>query len=316
MAKKKGKVEVAIAQRKREILEIVCLYFFLWIFMQIALLEILIFKKGFSLVLLLILNVTVFYIYIFKFIFSKKDIDLQISLNGYVKLRCYNACPKLWDAFFSVASSDISKVCLCLDKNRNYDASNLFLGYSQVSLLAVSRGVVEDFSQDEIATLIGHELGHTKGLSVIKQLIGFFDYGVNIFISYFVFVCATSNLAQLVPQDFIKSHSFVVFSSIAIVGFFLIKISMFAWSFVSVLLINYSLRRNEYLADITAVKLTGKPEVFIRSLEKIRKKSLLDSFCVKMGGSSLIGWMLLNGLMTHPTMDDRIAELKRLFVYR
>ena len=111
------------------------------------------------------------------------------------------------------------------------------------------------FSDDQIETIVAHELGHIRykhiPTYVLFSCLYLFSYPL-----FFMFV--ELPIIQLLPVNWVENYPFI--SSIGSMLFFVMYF-IFGFRYVS--------RRFEHQADLYAVTLTNKPEAFISALERL-----------------------------------------------
>ena len=172
------------------------------------------------------------------------------------------------------------------------------------SLIALSTGLINKMSKDEVEAIIGHEISHiTNGDMITMTLL---QGVVNAFVMFLArilaFVISSSNRKN--RSSFSSNYFFIYLFEI---------IFMILGSFV---LAFYS-RKREFRADKNSAKLLGK-EKMIKALQTLKsvynikdvKKEKLAIQSLKISNNSKRG--LLKLFSTHPPLDDRIDKLKKL----
>lgn len=164
------------------------------------------------------------------------------------------------------------------------------------SLVAVSTGLMQSMTRDEVEAVLAHEMAHVgNGDMVTLTLI---QGVVNTFVIFFARI-----IASLVAQGRDGEES----NSGAYIAVYMILQAVFG--FLASIIVMWFSRQREYRADAGAAKLVGAPKM-IAALHRL-----------KGGGSQLPSEMMAMGiaseekdswLSTHPSLDNRIARLKNL----
>ncbi|WP_166265809.1 protease HtpX [Marinobacter caseinilyticus] len=169
------------------------------------------------------------------------------------------------------------------------------------ALVAVSEGLMQRFSKDEIQAVLGHEIGHVaNGDMVTLTLI---QGVVNTFVIF-----ASRVIGSLVDRLIFRNESGHG------VGFFVV--SMVAQVVLGILastIVFWFSRRREFRADIAGAQLAGRGAM-VNALERLRKESelpdqmpdSLQAFGINRGARGGISALF----MTHPPLESRIAALK------
>ncbi len=171
------------------------------------------------------------------------------------------------------------------------------------SLIALSSGLINKMSQDEIEGIIGHEISHIANGDMITMTL--LQGVVNAFVMFLARILAflISSASRRNRSSYLSNYFFVYLFEI---------VFMILGSFV---LAFYS-RKREFREENSA-RLLGK-EKMIKALEtlksvydiKDRKKEKLAIQSLKISNNSKRG--LLRLFSTHPPLDDRIEKLKEL----
>jgi len=183
--------------------------------------------------------------------------------------------------------------------------------------------LLRDFSRDEVRAVAAHELAHSANRDVALLV---WTHAVSLWVAFI------STLAL------IASHAIFGFGRAAgsteggdwtwalagwIIAFFafvfgaLLWVTTQIWSLISLLTRQAVSRQREYLADATAVAITGDPEALSRALAKIAERPRLSrgaavggSFCIVSPFSAGGWWDELTS--THPAPGRRIEEIQKL----
>lgn len=170
------------------------------------------------------------------------------------------------------------------------------------SLVAVSEGMLQRFSPNEVKAVMAHEIGHVaNGDMVTLTLI---QGVVNTFVMFFARI-----IGSFVDRVIFKNES-------GGFGFGYIIATIFAEIILGILasiIVMWFSRQREFRADAAAAQLAGAGNM-IAALEHLRAEQGIP---VEMPGEMIafgINGSLKNGLagllMTHPPLEQRIAALK------
>ncbi len=170
------------------------------------------------------------------------------------------------------------------------------------ALVAVSAGLLRNFSQDEVKAVIGHEIGHVaNGDMVTLTLI----QGVtNTFVLFF---------ARMVGQIVANSARDRAMGSL---GYYItVMIAQILFGILASMIVMWFSRRREFRADIAGAELVSR-SAMIAALERLKQPTArseadtLPDTMAAMGISSSMKAKLGGLLSSHPPLDVRIAALK------
>lgn len=163
------------------------------------------------------------------------------------------------------------------------------------SLVAVSTGLMNSMTRDEVEAVLAHEMAHIgNGDMVTLTLI---QGVVNTFVVFFAKIIA-SVVAQNKDGETSQGTYMLVYMVLQMVFGFLASIIVMWFS-----------RQREYRADAGAAKLVG-PTKMIAALQRLKgSASQLPQDMTAMGIASDAKDSLLS---THPSLDNRIARLQMM----
>jgi len=171
------------------------------------------------------------------------------------------------------------------------------------SIIAVSSGLLERMSRDEIEAILGHEMTHiTNGDMVTLTLI----QGItNAFVMFFVRILAFVLSGMNRNKESNSTMSYYLFTYLFEIVFMLL----------GSIIICYFSRRREYRADEGGANLTGKYKMIdalvrLKAVHDIKDPATSSNFVNTLKVSSTSGVRYL--FATHPSLEDRIAALKDL----
>ncbi|RKY91650.1 MAG: M48 family peptidase, partial [Ignavibacteriae bacterium] len=174
------------------------------------------------------------------------------------------------------------------DMSKNTKKANAaFTGLGKTKRIILGDTLLDNFSDDEIETVIAHELGHYKKKHIVKNII----FGtVTSFLTLFIIAYLYKN-----------SLPWFGFESITkIAALPLLALCSMLIGLIQTPLGNILSRRYEYQADEYAVKETGNADVFIEALEKLTEQNLGDK-----EPHSFVEWFFYS----HPSIKNRISAI-------
>ena len=174
------------------------------------------------------------------------------------------------------------------DMSKNTKKANAaFTGIGRSKRIILGDTLLDNFSDDEIETVIAHEMGHYKKKHIIK---GIMFSTASSFFTFFI-------IAKLYETTL---HIFG-FSSLEQVAAIPL---LFLWAMIVGLILtplgNIFSRKHEYEADEYAIEVTGKPDSFISTLEKLTEQNLGDKT-----PHPFVEWFFYS----HPSISKRINAI-------
>ena len=170
--------------------------------------------------------------------------------------------------------------------------------FKNASLVAVSTGLLESMSREEVEAVLGHEVAHiANGDMVTLTLI---QGVVNTFVVFFARVAG-----YLVDK--------VVFKTERGVGpgyYITVIVCQIVFGIIASMIVAWFSRQREFRADAGAARLLGSPRPMISALARLgglEPGELPQSFKAS-GISDKPGFMAL--FSTHPPIEERIAALQ------
>jgi len=174
------------------------------------------------------------------------------------------------------------------DMSKNTKKANAaFTGIGKSKRILLGDTLLEKYTDDEIETVIAHELGHYKRKHIIKNIIiGTVSSFLTLFlISYFY-------------QLSLKWFGFAEITKIAALP--LLSLWMMIIGLIQTPLSNLLSRKFEYEADEYAITSSGKPEAFKATLEKLTEQNLGDK-----EPHPFVEWYFYS----HPSIKKRIGAI-------
>ena len=162
------------------------------------------------------------------------------------------------------------------------------------SLVAVSTGLLENMTRDEVEAVLAHEMAHVGNgdmvtLTLIQGVVNTFV----VFLSRLI-----SNMVATNDRGETSGGMYFIVSMVL----------QLLFGFLASFIVMWFSRQREYRADAGAAKLVGAPKM-IAALQRLKgAPSDLPREMTAMGIASEAKDSLLS---THPTLDNRIARLKQ-----
>ena len=177
------------------------------------------------------------------------------------------------------------------DMSKNTKKANAaFAGLGKTKKILLGDTLLNEFTNDEIETVIAHELGHYKHKHII----------INIFvstISSFVVLYLISILHSM-SLDWFNFSSITDIAALPLLSLWAMLIGL-----IQAPLTNILSRKHEYEADKYAVTSTNKKEIFIDTLTKLTEQNLGDK-----EPHPFVEWFFYS----HPSIKNRIAYINSL----
>lgn len=175
------------------------------------------------------------------------------------------------------------------DMSKNTKKANAaFTGLGKTKRIILGDTLLNNYSKDEIETVIAHELGHYKHKHIIKNIL----FGtVSSFLTFFIISILYKN-----------SLSWFDFKSITqIAALPLLSLWAMIIGLIQSPIGNILSRKYEYEADRYAIESTLKPESFISTLNKLTDQNLGDR-----EPHPFVEWFFYS----HPSIKNRINAIK------
>ena len=168
-------------------------------------------------------------------------------------------------------------------------ANAAFTGIGKSKRILLGDTLLENYTKDEIETVIAHELGHYKKKHIIKNIV----IGTA---ASFLTLFAISFLYEISIQWF-GFNKITIVAALPLLSLWIMLIGL-----IQTPLTNIISRKYEYEADEYAVTSTGKPSSFEATLEKLTEQNLGDK-----NPHPFVEWFFYS----HPSIKNRISALKR-----
>ena len=175
------------------------------------------------------------------------------------------------------------------DMSKNTKKANAaFTGLGKTKRIILGDTLLNNYSKDEIETVIAHELGHYKHKHIIKNIL----FGtVSSFITFFIISILYKN-----SLNWFDFESITQIAALPLLSLWAMIIGLIQSPIGNILS-----RKYEYEADRYAIESTLKPESFISTLNKLTDQNLGDR-----EPHPLVEWFFYS----HPSIKNRIDAIK------
>src|SRR5690606_28579851 len=184
-----------------------------------------------------------------------------------------------------------------------YEANAFATGWNKNdALVAVSQGLLERFSPDEVRAVLAHEIGHVANGDMVT--LALIQGVVNTFVMFFARIFG--NFVDKVIFKNEDGHG---------IGYFIATIfAELVLGILASIIVMWFSRKREFKADEAGARLAGT-SAMIGALQRLRAESevpvnMPDSLtALGINGGPKNG--LTGLLMTHPPLEDRLGALRR-----
>jgi STE24 endopeptidase len=218
----------------------------------------------------------IFPVFILPFFYKIKPIENE-SLKSRISELAKDAGLKVENVY----SFDMSK--------NTKKANAAFTGLGKTKRIILGDTLLESYSENEIETVIAHEIGHYKHKHITKNIL----IGT---ISSFVTLFLIAKLYE-VSLNWFGFESVSQISALPLLTLWSILIGL-----VTTPLGNILSRKFEYEADRYAIDATRKPVSFINTLEKLTEQNLGDK-----EPHPIVEWFFYS----HPSINNRISAIRQ-----
>ncbi len=167
-------------------------------------------------------------------------------------------------------------------------ANAAFTGLGKSKRILLGDTLLDNYSNDEIETVVAHELGHYKRKHIIKNIIigTVASFGTLFLIAYF----------YNISLDWFGFKRLQEIAALPILSVWAMLIGL-----VETPLTNIISRKFEYEADEYAVSTTNKPSAFISTLDKLTEQNLADK-----NPHPFVEWFFYS----HPSITNRVNAIR------
>lgn len=183
---------------------------------------------------------------------------------------------------------------------QTHDANAFATGMTKnSSLVAVSTGLLQSMSQDEVEAVVGHEISHVANGDMVTMAL--MQGVLNTFVYFFA-----SIIGHVVDRVIFKTeqgHG---------IGYYIVQmIAQIALSFLASILVMWFSRHREFKADAGGAKLAGK-EKMIGALRALQRAHEPEELPRQFAAFAINGGRVKKLFMSHPPLEERIAALQNL----
>lgn len=173
------------------------------------------------------------------------------------------------------------------------------------ALVAVSQGLLDTMTADEVEAVLGHEIGHIANGDMVTQTL--LQGVLNTFVIIF------ARLIGMVVDNFFRSSDEE--SDGLGWGYFIgSMIAEIFLSFAATAIVMWFSRYREFKADIAGANLAGRQKM-INALKRLQSAHAVHDLPGEMAAFGITGGLgdgLRKIFMTHPPLEDRIAALESM----
>jgi STE24 endopeptidase len=175
------------------------------------------------------------------------------------------------------------------DMSKNTKKANAaFTGLGKTKRIILGDTLLNDYTKDEIETVIAHELGHYKHKHILKNIL----FGtVSSFLTFFII--------SILYKNSLNWFDFKSISQVAALP--LLSLWAMIIGLIQSPVGNILSRKYEYEADRYAIESTLKPECFINTLNKLTDQNLGDR-----EPHPFVEWFFYS----HPSIKNRINAIE------
>jgi len=172
------------------------------------------------------------------------------------------------------------------------------------ALVAVSTGLLEHMSADEVEAVLGHEMAHVANGDMVTQTL---LHGVmNTFVIFFSRVIA--HLVNSILSGNRQGGS----NSYGMTYFAVSMVAQILLGFLANLIVKWFSRYREFHADKGGADLAGREKMIsaLQALQRVNQPHDLPGEMAAFGISGGLGEGMKKLFMTHPPLEERIAALQ------
>ena len=165
------------------------------------------------------------------------------------------------------------------------------------ALVAVSTGLLQAMSADEVEAVVGHEISHVANGDMITMAL--MQGVVNTFVYFFA-----SIIGHFVDRVILKNENGHG------IGYYVTQmIAQIALSFLASMLVMWFSRYREFHADAGGARLAGK-EKMIGALRALQRSHAPEDLPGQLAAFGINGGGVQKMFMSHPPLEERIAALQ------
>ena len=175
------------------------------------------------------------------------------------------------------------------------------------ALVAVSTGLLEHMSADEVEAVLGHEMAHVANGDMVTQTL--LQGVMNTFVIFFSRVIA--HLVNSVLSGNREGNSGG--SSYGMTYFAVSMVAQILLGFLANMIVMWFSRYREFHADKGGADLAGREKMIsaLQALQRVNQPHDLPGEMAAFGISGGLGEGMKKLFMTHPPLEERIEALRR-----
>ena len=170
--------------------------------------------------------------------------------------------------------------------------------FKNSALVAVSTGLLESMSREEIEAVLGHEITHVSNgdmvtLTLIQGVLNTFVFFLSRVVGFFVDKAVFRSERGIGPGYYIT-----------------VMVSQIVFGILASMIVMWFSRRREFRADAGSARLLGTPQPMIGALMRLggMQPGALPQSIATAGVNGAPGWAAL--FSSHPPIEQRIAALQ------
>ena len=184
-----------------------------------------------------------------------------------------------------------------------YEANAFATGWNRNdALVAVSQGLLERFSPEEVRAVLAHEIGHVANGDMVT--LALIQGVVNTFVMFFARIFGNFVDKAIFKNE--EGHGIAYFVTTIVAELVL--------GILASIIVMWFSRKREFRADEAGARLAG-PNAMIGALQRLRAEQGIPVQMPDTLNAFGINGSLKNGLagllMSHPPLEDRIEALRR-----
>jgi heat shock protein HtpX len=236
---------------------------------------------------------------------------IVLATSGAEEIKSREQAPYVWNMVENLcitAGLPMPRVYLIPDSALNAFATGRDPKHASIAL---TKGIVDRLENEELEGVIAHELSHVKNDDIkFMMLVAILVGAITLLGHYFLRGMMFGGRRGRSDKDGLGTIGLVLGIIFLILSPIIGQLIKFAIS-----------RRREYLADASGALLTRYPEGLARALEKIRDTSVpvarapeatAHLWISNPFGNGTSGFKFANLFSTHPPIEDRIKELRKM----
>lgn len=173
------------------------------------------------------------------------------------------------------------------------------------ALVAVSTGLLEQMTADEVEAVLGHEMAHVANGDMVTQTL--LQGVMNTFVIFFSRV-----IAHLVNSVLSKNSNSSSGGGYGVTYFVVSMVAQVLLGFLANMVVMWFSRHREFHADKGGADLAGREKMIsaLQALQRVNQPHDLPGEMAAFGISGGLGDGLKKLFMTHPPLEERIAALQ------